>query len=98
MTTLEINAKLKIVKIEGKKFGTARGYIEMNKGYAFHVEGLGYFAFAADLAPINFLKRAMGRPMIDAPYTPMGGKKALQEILDAGGLLDFDNARWLQEM
>lgn len=32
------------------------------------------------------------------PYSPKGGKKALQSILDQGGLLNFDNTKWLQEM
>lgn len=34
----------------------------------------------------------------DHPYNPIGGRKALKSILDAGGFLNFDESRWLQEM
>lgn len=32
------------------------------------------------------------------PYSPKGGKKAIQNIIDAGGFLNFDNCTWLHEM
>lgn len=34
----------------------------------------------------------------DYPYIPRGGKQALQEILDAGGFLSFDNCKWIKAM
>lgn len=34
----------------------------------------------------------------DHPYSPRGGKKALEEILNNGGMLNFDNCKWLKEM
>jgi hypothetical protein len=34
----------------------------------------------------------------DTPYNPIGGRKALKKILLDGGLLSFENSRWLQEM
>lgn len=34
----------------------------------------------------------------DYPYSPKGGKKALKSILEAGGMLNFDNCRWLQPL
>jgi hypothetical protein len=32
------------------------------------------------------------------PYIPSGGRKALKAILEAGGLLNFDNVNWLQPL
>ena len=29
------------------------------------------------------------------PYMPVGGKKALESILNQGGLTDYDNVKWL---
>lgn len=54
----------------------------MVKGYALYHPILGFFGFKGD----------------DKPYTPAGGKKALQSILADGGLLSFDNAEWWTEM
>jgi hypothetical protein len=34
----------------------------------------------------------------DTPYNPIGGRKALKNILESGGLLNFDDCRWLHEM
>jgi hypothetical protein len=82
MTTKEINAKLEIVNLEGKKFPAPGGYYE-TKGFALRHPELGYFAFKCD-SPV-------------VPYSPLGGKKALQLILDAGGFTSFDDCVWLQE-
>ena len=49
-------------------------------GYALKHPELGYFAFEG----------------YDYPYTPVGGRKALKAILDAGGFLSFDDSKWLQ--
>ncbi|PAD72878.1 hypothetical protein CHH67_21200 [Paenibacillus campinasensis] len=34
----------------------------------------------------------------DVPYIPVGGRQALQEILDAGGLVSTDGCKWIQAM
>lgn len=51
-------------------------------GFALYNPELGYFAFEGN----------------DCPYSPVGGKKALQSILDSGGFLDFDTSVWLKEL
>jgi hypothetical protein len=81
MTTQEINAGLKIVKLKDQKFKAVGGYY-MPKGYVLHHSELGYFAFAG----------------AKCPYSPVGGKQALQSILDTGGFTDFDSALWLKDM
>ena len=55
------------------------------KHYGFHVEGKGYIAFTADRDKLGVL----------TPYSPKGGKKALQSILDAGGFLNFDGMEYV---
>ena len=52
------------------------------EGYTLYHPDLGYITLDND----------------DYPYIPCGGKKALQEILNAGGLLDYTNVKWLQPM
>ncbi len=29
------------------------------------------------------------------PYSPAGGKRSLQEIIDCGGFTDYDNVKWI---
>jgi hypothetical protein len=84
LTTQQINSELKIVKMDTQKFKTVDGYYQP-KGFSFKHPVLGYLSFT-------------NSEHSDAPYTPRGGKKALQQILNDGGLLNFDNAKWLQEM
>jgi hypothetical protein len=85
MTISEINSKLKIVNIKGRKFKVdGIGYIEVSKGFAFYVPELGYLKFECDKTYV--------------PYVPVGGRKACQEILDAGGMVNFEGIEWLREM
>jgi hypothetical protein len=79
MTAETINANLKVVKLGTQCFAVPGGYIKPT-GYALFNPELGFFAFVGDG---------------DGPYTPVGGKKALQSILDGGGFLNFDTAVWL---
>lgn len=89
MTTQQINEKLQIVNIKGKKFKAdpkvvQNGYYYYSKNiYAFYVAGLGYLAFQDD--PYT-------------PYCPCGGRKALQSIIDAGGMLEYSTITWIQEL
>jgi hypothetical protein len=84
MTTAEIKNTIQIVNVKGKKFTCPGGYTEISKGFAFFVPRLGYLKFESDETFI--------------PYIPVGGKKALQEILKAGGFTSFDEMDWLQEL
>ena len=81
MNTAEINSKLQIVNIKGKRFRCPEGYYKIAKGYAFHVPELGYLAWK------------------DTPFYPYSpSKKALQEILDKGGLVNFSLNVWVKEL
>jgi hypothetical protein len=81
MTTQEINSKLQIVNIKGKRFSSPLGYYEITKGFALYVPELGYLAF---------------QDCPDCPYSP--SRKALKEILEAGGMVHYDTIIWLKEM
>lgn len=82
MTTQSINASLQIVKLKDQRFRVRGGYV-MPDGYAFKHPELGFLAFN-------------DKP--DVPYTPLGGRNALQAILDAGGLLSFEDCSFIKAM
>lgn len=84
--TIEINSALKVVKLDRQKFKVSCGYV-IKRGFALHHPSLGYFCFNDKDKDGHIL-----------PYTPMGGKKVLCEILDEGGFLHFDNCVWVKEM
>jgi hypothetical protein len=83
MNTKQINCELKIVKLGTQKFKTEGGYYQPT-GYALKHPVLGYFSFTEDNK--------------DYPYNPIGGRKALKSIMEAGGLTSFHNVKWIQEM
>ncbi|AFM42932.1 hypothetical protein Desaci_4069 [Desulfosporosinus acidiphilus SJ4] len=83
MTTKELNSKLQIVHVKGKRFKCPEGYRKIESGFAFFVPGLGYLAF-------NDSKYI--------PYMPLGGRKALESILKAGGMLNYDDIIFIREM
>lgn len=87
MTTQEINNKLQIVNVKGKRFSCPYGYYEIDKGFAFCVPELGYLAFNTDYSNTHGYM----------PYTPLGGRKALKEIVSSGGLINFNNVIWVKE-
>jgi len=78
--TIRINNELEIVELKEYVF-KVEGDIVRLSGYAFLYPKRGYLSFKSD----------MGRP-----YTPLGGRQALQEILDQGGLLSFDDVVWVR--
>lgn len=78
---------MEIKRLKDAKFGNSRVYIKVT-GYALYEEGKGYIAFSSDRDRFGIL----------VPYTPCGGKKALQSILDAGGFVSFDGIEYVQEM
>ena len=83
MTTEEINSKLQIVSVKGKRFKCPEGYRQFERSFAFFVPGLGYLAF---------------KDSEYIPYMPIGGRRALESILEAGGMLNYDNILFIQEM
>ncbi|WP_405169325.1 3-isopropylmalate dehydratase [Paenibacillus sp. FSL H3-0286] len=76
--TILINSKLQIIKLSNQKFRLTKNSYIMPSGYALYHPTFGFFGFKSD----------------KKPYSPVGGKKALQSILNDGGLLDFDNSVW----
>lgn len=82
--TIAINAALQIVRLNGDVKFLSRDKIGYHQpiGYCFLHPEKGYFAFAGD----------------NTPYIPLGGKKALLQIMDKGGFTDFDTAVWLKLM
>lgn len=54
-------------------------------GWALYEEGKGYVAFSGDRDKFGIL----------IPYIPVGGKRALQSILDAGGFVSFDGMEYV---
>lgn len=82
METEELNRKLEIKSVGGLKFRINSKIVAVMKEgcHSLFIEGLGYLYFLTDKEPI--------------PYVPCGGKKALQSIIDNGGLLDYSEIRF----
>ena len=75
--------KVKRIKYaEFEKFNGGRAIIE--KKYALYEEGKGYIAFSCDRR-FGFVR----------PYIPVGGRKALQEIIDNGGFVSMDGMEYV---
>lgn len=88
MTNTEITKGLQIIKLKGVKFGNKLAFTKFEKGYALYHKELGFMAFKAD---------NQNKPFgVAIPYTPSGGRKALQAILEAGGLIHYNDVEWLQ--
>ena len=56
-------------------------------GWALYEEGKGYVAFSGDRDKFGIL----------IPYIPVGGKRALQSILDAGGFVSFEGMEYVNQ-
>ncbi|WP_088834408.1 MULTISPECIES: hypothetical protein [Paenibacillus] len=80
--TEEINQQLQIVRLGEQKFRVPEGYA-IPQGYAFCHPQLGYLGF---------------KDKPNLPYTPVGGKQALESIMAEGGFLNFDNCIWVKPM
>lgn len=78
--TIEMNNQLQIVKINNFQFRHPLGTVAC-KGWAFFIPGKGFLKFKSDN---NFL-----------PYVPLGGKKALQSIIETGGFIHFDDVEFI---
>lgn len=76
---------LEIRMLRNAKFGTPSRYAEVN-GWALYdpIRG-GYYAFSND--------RSNG---VVIPYIPLGGKKALQAIIDEGGFVTMEGMEIVQ--
>ena len=74
--TKMLNKKLTIKRIGSRERfkDTKSGKVFKKDGFAFHIPGKGYIGYSDEKG---------------MPYTPGGGTKALQQILDDGGFLDY---------
>lgn len=82
--SMDITKELEIKNINGLRFGNQKTCCK-TKGYAFYHKRLGYLAFKEDNKESD----------IKVPYIPLGGKSALQSILESGGFTDYNNIEWL---
>lgn len=80
MNREEITSQLKIKSVKGLKFGTDKAYC-MPKGLALYHSELGFICLGNINKEFN----------ISIPYVPCGGRRALNEILEAGGLTDYND-------
>lgn len=78
---------MQIKRLKGAKFGN-KLIARVVTGWALYEEGKGYIAFSCDRDKYGIL----------IPYTPVGGKKALQAILNAGGFCSFDGMEYVKEL
>lgn len=76
-----------IKRLKNVKFGNSK-ICCLVTGWALYEEGKGYVAFSS----------ARDKYGILTPYIPVGGKKALQAILDAGGFLSFDGMEYVTSL
>lgn len=78
---------MEIKRLNAVPFGTSAIY-QLVTGWALYEPGRGYYAFSD----------ARDRFGILVPYTPIGGKKALQAIIDAGGFLSLNGMEFVNPM
>lgn len=79
--TIALNNQLEIVNLKDYKFSTPKGICSMH-GFAFYIKGKGFVKFKAD-------------DELPVPFSPIGGKKALQSIIDAGGFIEYDSLEFV---
>ena len=87
MNKEEITSKLQIKNINGLKFGNNKAYC-MPKGYALYHAELGFIGLGNRNEEYN----------IDLPYLPCGGRRALKEIIQAGGLTNYNEVIWIKPL
>ena len=80
-TTKQLNSQLQIVRLDGLQFKAPIG-VANAQGWGFYIEGKGYLKFKSD-----------GNSFV--PYAPCGGRKALESILEAGGLLNYNGIEFI---
>lgn len=78
---------MEIKRLNSVPFGTPAVY-QLVTGWALYEPGRGYYAFS----------NARDRFGILPPYVPIGGKKALQAIIDDGGFVSLDGMEFVNPM
>lgn len=80
-TTKQLNAQLQIVRLDGLQFKAPIGLANAH-GWGFYIEGKGYLKFKSDTTSF-------------VPYAPCGGRKALESIMETGGLLNYNSIEFI---
>ncbi|WP_304833948.1 hypothetical protein [Muribaculum intestinale] len=80
-TTKQLNAQLQIVRLDGLQFKAPLG-TACTRGWGLYIDGKGYLKFKCDSSSF-------------VPYAPIGGRKALESILEAGGLLNYNSIEFI---
>ncbi len=80
-TTKQLNARLQIVRLDGLQFKAPLG-VAIAHGWGLYIEGMGYLKFKHDNASF-------------VPYAPIGGRKALERIINGGGLLNYNGIEFI---
>lgn len=78
---------MEIKRLKNARFGN-KLICQVVTGWGLYEHGKGWVAFSSDRDRYGIL----------TPYTPCGGRKALQAILDAGGFVSFENMEYVQEL
>lgn len=82
--TIALNAKLEIKALKGLYFNTHKGICRFTRGHALFIPGKGFVKFKHDTTAV--------------PYTPCGGKKALEAIIADGGFVDYDSLEFVNSL
>lgn len=82
--TIALNAKLEIKALKGLYFNTHKGLCHFSRGYALFIPGKGFVKFKHETTAV--------------PYTPRGGKKALESIIADGGFVDYDSLEFVTSL
>lgn len=75
-----------IKRLKNAEFGNKKIW-KVVTGWALYEEDKGYVAFTSGRDKYGIL----------TPYIPVGGKKALQSILDAGGFTNLDGIEFVNQ-
>lgn len=82
--TIALNAKLEIRALKGLYFNTHKGMCRFSRGYAFFIPGKGFVKFKHEKTAV--------------PYSPCGGKSALESIIRDGGFVDYDSLEFVNAL
>lgn len=78
------NSQLIIVELKDMAFNTPKGICRFHKGFGLAIPGKGFIKFKHQEMPL--------------PYSPIGGKKALQSIIDAGGFVHYNDIEFVMPL
>lgn len=81
--TIALNAQIQIVNLRHYQFRTPKGICTLH-GWGMMIPGKGFIKFKHEPLPV--------------PYSPIGGRKALQSIVASGGFLEYDSLEFVNSI